>query len=62
MGQVGLLSRFVRLVADLPGKFFAARGQEGAIIDPFGKPGSTTPAQGSTAGGGTRTGGEAAGN
>jgi hypothetical protein len=59
--RVGLLSRFVKLVADLPGKLFPAWDQEGAVIDPFGKPSSTTPAQGNTAGD-TSADGEAAAN
>jgi hypothetical protein len=60
--QVGLVSRFVKLVADLPGRFVAAWGQEGAIIDPFGKPGSTAPAQGSNPSSNTDGGGEVVDN
>jgi hypothetical protein len=44
--QAGLLSRFVGFLGNLPGRLVAVWGKEGAIIDPFGGPGSAAPVPG----------------
>jgi hypothetical protein len=44
--QAGLFSRFVGFLGHLPDRLVAVWQKEGAIIDPFGGPGSTVPVLG----------------
>ncbi len=56
--QAGLFARFVGFLGNLPGRLVAVWGKEGAIIDPFGGPGSTAPVPGNGYSGNTDAGEE----